>query len=66
MTGATWKLKLRHCCQHGSADTTSAILGALRELCVEQGLGWIAEQAPQIARKLRRFCDPSIGPAVIG
>ena len=48
------ELKLWHFCQHGRADTTSAILGALRELCVEQGLGWIDELAPRIARKLAR------------
>ena len=40
MTEAMRKLKLWHFCQHGSADTTSAILGALRVLCVEQGRGW--------------------------
>ena len=31
------KLKLWHFCQHGSADTTSVILGALRVLCVLNG-----------------------------
>jgi hypothetical protein len=42
MTEAMRKLKLWHFCQHGSADTTSAILGALHVLCTANDRSLVA------------------------
>jgi hypothetical protein len=48
------KLKLWHFCQHGSADTTSAIHGALRVLCVLDG----REVLPLLRSEGREWTEP--------